>query len=85
MGVIYNDQEVDFEGVIGEDVVVEIRDYLQKCSPEEVKINLIDCGDLHTAVLQLLCAYHLTYGCQYIYGDAVPAYRQALEGCKLSE
>lgn len=85
MGVTYGEKTMTFEGVVGEEEAKTVRDYLQTTAPEQVEVNLQNCGDIHTAIIQILAAYHLQYGCDFVFGEAVMAYQKALEGCVIVE
>ncbi len=68
MGMEAVDSSITFDGVVSEDVIKPLREYLQKCAPLKLTVDLSECRDMHTAVIQMVAAYHLLYGCEYVVG-----------------
>lgn len=85
MSITYEENKVTFTSVTYEDEVVSFRDFLQEKAGETIKINLVECEDIHLAVLQLMMAYHKNYGCEYEYSDERKLFQTVLEGFDTSE
>lgn len=85
MAIEYDGNNVKFEGIINEEEAPGIRDHFQKVAPEQIQIDMTACIDVHTAVLQVLVAYQLQYGCDFKFGENMSAYQKALEGCVICE
>ena len=85
MAITYEGNTAIFEAVIYEDEVVSFRDFLQEKAGEEIKLNLIECEDIHLAILQLVMAYKKNYSCSYEFGENVKLFQRVLEGFSTSE
>lgn len=79
------ENEIVFEGLIDEHEVEKIREHLQKCSPLKLTVSLKECTDMHTAIIQLIGAYHCVYGCEFIFPQKEYAYTLALRGIRLCD
>ncbi len=71
---------VKIGGFVDANGVVELQGKLMMLKEGQNIIDLSECDDLHTAAIQLLCAYKLTKNYEFIFADE-SAYRKALEGC----
>ncbi len=80
MGMMIEDKVVAFSGVIYEDVVVPLRDFMQESVPDPVTFDLTECQDLHLAVLQEILAYQKLYECSYRFGGERRVYQQLIDG-----
>ena len=85
MSITYEANEATFTGVIYEDEVVSLRDFLQEKSPDEVKCNFLECEDIHLAVLQLLMAYKKNYMSSYEFAESDKLFKKLLKGFDTSE
>jgi len=85
MSIQYDGNRVEFESVIYEDEVVDLRDFLQEKAPEAVTFDFTECEDLHLAVLQLILAYKKVYACEYKLSDDTKIYHKVLKGFDSSE
>jgi len=85
MAITYEGNRATFESVIYEDEVVSFRDYLQEKAGEEVVLNLVECEDIHLAIIQLIMAYKKNYACSYQFGEKVKLFQRVLEGFDVSE
>ena len=85
MAITYDKNEANFESVIYEDEVVPFRDFLQENAGNEVKLNFIECEDIHLAILQLIMAYEKNYSCTYLYSEDKKLFQTVLEGFDCSE
>lgn len=80
MGISCENDTVRFDGVVYEDTVSELRDYLQVRAPEAVRFDFSGCEDMHLAVVQVVLAYARLYPCDYRFAEASSAYRKVIEG-----
>ncbi len=80
MGISYDNETVRFDGVVYEDTVPELRDYLQVRAPEPVQFDFSECEDMHLAVVQVVLAYRKLYPCDYRFAEAPTAYKKVIEG-----
>ncbi len=80
MGVMKEENRVVFEGVVYEDEIVALREYLQECSPAVVTFDFSGSDDLHLGVLQVILAYQKLYGAEYRFADQVKLYQRVCEG-----
>ncbi len=85
MAITYEGNVAKFESVIYEDEVVSFRDFLQEKAGEEVHLNLIDCEDIHLAIIQLIMAYKKNYNSTYEFGENIKLFQRVLEGFDVSE
>ena len=85
MSITYENSEANFNGVIYEDEVVPLRDFLQERAGEEVSFNFSECEDIHLAVMQLIMAYKKNYACHYTFSEKKRLFQSVLEGCDTSE
>ncbi len=85
MAITYENSEATFSAVIYEDEVVSFRDFLQAKAPEEIKLNFVECDDIHLAVIQLIMAYKKNYVCTYTFGENKKLFQTVLEGFDTSE
>ena len=85
MGILYEGNEASFSSVIYEDEVVGFREFLQEKAPEEVKLNLSECDDIHFAVMQLILAYQKNYALSYEFGETKKLFQKVIEGFDISE
>ncbi|HEX5623873.1 MAG TPA: hypothetical protein VFX57_05490 [Sulfuricurvum sp.] len=76
---------VTFSGVVYEDDIVPLRDFLQLSSPAEVFFDFSGCDDIHLGVLQLILAYKKLYGASYQFGDEAKLYQKVCEGFEITE
>lgn len=63
----------------------EIRNFFAQVAPNHVTIDMRECKDAHTAVLQLLLSYKLIYGASFLLGDTATAYKKTIEGFDVCE
>ena len=85
MGIVYEGENTTLSGVIYEDEVLDLRQYLQEQSPKKLKIDFSECDDIHFAVMQLLLAYKKNYDIDYIFGTEKKLFQKVLEGFDKSE
>jgi hypothetical protein len=88
MGVDFfeQDKKVVFHGIIYENEVVSLRDFLKKQAPNKIIFDFSRCEDLHTAILQMIISYELINSVEYIFNsDEVKSYQKFLEGLELTE
>lgn len=85
MAITYEGNTATFESVIYEDEVVPFRDFLQEKAPDEVRLNMTGCDDIHLAVIQLIMAYKKNYSFTYEFGEKVKLFQTVLEGFNVSE
>lgn len=80
MGMVKEDNKVVFEGVVYEDEIITLRDFLQECSPSTVKFDFTECNDLHMGIIQVVLAYKKLYDAEYQFGDERKLYQLVFEG-----
>lgn len=80
MGVVKENDTIVFSGVVYEDEIVGLRDYLQERSPAVVNFDFTKCDDLHLGVLQVILAYKKLYGAEYTFGSEMKLYQRVCEG-----
>ncbi|MCX6073793.1 MAG: hypothetical protein NTY39_05690 [Campylobacterales bacterium] len=85
MSMVMENNTVTFDGVIYEDAIGVLRDYLQLSSPEPLVFDFSGCNDLHLGVLQLLFAYQKLYTAQYHFGPEMKLYQKVCEGFDVSD
>lgn len=85
MAITYEGNTATFSSVIYEDEVVAFRDFLQDKAGDEVSLNLVECEDIHLAIIQLIMAYKKNYDCNYQFGNDVKLFQRVLEGFDSSE
>ncbi|MFA6145321.1 MAG: hypothetical protein WCW84_07485 [Sulfurimonas sp.] len=80
MSIVMENNTVTFSGVIYEDEIGALRDYLQLSSPESLLFDFTECDDIHLGILQLIFAYQKLYTAQYRFGLEVKLYQKVCEG-----
>ncbi len=85
MAITYEGNVATFESVIYEDEVVAFRDFLQEKAGEEIHFNLVQCDDIHLAIIQLIMAYKKNYNTTYEFDDKMKLFQRVLEGFDTSE
>lgn len=85
MGLELQDNKVIFSGMIYEDAVLSVRDYLQEIAPQKVLFDFIECDDIHLAVLQIVLAYMKKYDGEYRFSDEIKIYQKVCEGFEKSD
>lgn len=85
MSMVMENNTVVFRGVIYEDEIGVLRDYLQLSSPASLVFDLSECDDVHLGILQLLFAYQKLYNAQYRFGEEIKLYRKVCEGFDTSD
>ena len=85
MSIVMENNTVMFSGVIYEDEISALRDYLQVSSPEPLFFDFSECDDVHLGVLQLLFAYQKLYTAQYRFGAEIKLYQKVCEGFDVSD
>lgn len=76
---------VTFSGIVYEDEIVPLRDFLQLVSPSEIVVDFSGCDDLHLGVLQLILGYKKLYGARYRFGEEPKLYQKVCEGFETTE
>ena len=85
MAIQYDENLALFEGNIFEDELSNLRIFLQRYSHSGVSIDLKNCNDMHTAVIQLLLSFKTLHECHFIFGDKSKSYAMAIDGFLLEE
>ncbi len=80
MGIEYKENTAVFSGMIYEDTIVELRDFLQEKAPEPLVLDLSGCDDIHLGVVQLLLAYAKIYEAQFVYPEEEKVYSKLFVG-----
>lgn len=80
MGIEFQDATVTFSGMVYEDEVVALRDYLQEKAPEAVVFDMSGCEDIHLAVVQVILAYVKTYDGELLYPEESRLFQKVCEG-----
>lgn len=76
---------VTFSGVVYEDEIVPLRDFLQMVSPAAITVDFTACNDIHLGVLQLILGYKKLYGASFIFGDQIKLYQKVCEGFETTQ
>jgi hypothetical protein len=83
MALEYGQNSIKSKGVINDNELVELRDFLQKSSPNKVEVDLTECFDIHTAIIQIFIAYGALYEIDFHFAnDNKSAYKKALDGAR---
>jgi hypothetical protein len=85
MGMELQENMVVLTGVVYEDEVVPLRDFLQASAPEPRLFDLSGCDDIHLAVLQMILAYVKMYGGEFCYPDEVKLFQKVCEGFEMND
>lgn len=85
MAALMENNTVTFSGVVYEDEIVALRDFLQMTSPAEIRVDFTVCDDIHLGVLQLILGYKKLYGASCLYGDEIKLYQKLCEGFEITE
>lgn len=85
MGVVFRGNEVVFDGIVYEDEVRGLRDFLQETAPVQAIFDFRECGDIHLAPLQVVLAYLKQYGGECRFGNEVKVYQKVCEGFERGE
>lgn len=85
MGMECNENGVIFSGMVYEDAIVELRDFLQERAPEKMQFDLRGCDDIHLGVLQLVLAYVKIYEGVFVYPDEPRLFAKVCEGFERGE
>ena len=80
MGMECYDNKVLFSGVVYEDSIGELRDFLQEKAPEVIVFDLSGCHDIHLGALQLMLAYIKMYEGSLVYPDEPKVFERVCEG-----
>lgn len=84
MAIAYEIDCLKFDGVVYDNDGEELLEYLKKSAPLKIKLDLSECEDMHTVIIQLISAYKLNYECEILYKDECnSAYKKAIEGSRL--
>jgi hypothetical protein len=83
MALEYGENSIKSKGVINDNELVGLREFLQKSAPNKVSVDLTECYDIHTAIIQLFIAYQALHEIEYTFADDnKAAYRKALAGAR---
>lgn len=85
MSMEFEADTVKFSGVVYEDEVASLRDYLQEIAPAPVTFDFHECADIHLAPLQVVLAYIKQCGGDYRFGNTVKVYQKVCEGFERGE
>lgn len=80
-----NENGIVFNGVVYEDSIVPIRDYLQSSSPNALEFDLRECDDIHLGALQLLLAYKRLYSAEFLFLDRNKGFVKMCDGFESDE
>jgi len=85
MATAMDNNTVTFSGVVYEDEIVALRDYLQMASPSVITVDFTACDDIHLGALQLVLGYKKLYGANFLYGHVIKLYQKVCEGFETTE
>jgi len=85
MATFFTENTVRFEGIVYEDEIIVLRDYLQNIAPSELSFDFSVCDDIHLGALQLVLAYKKLYECSYFFGNEKKIYQKVCEGFETSD
>ncbi len=80
MAVQYEDQNrIVCQDRVYENELEPLKKYLDS-KKEALEVDLSACKDMHGAVIQLLLAYQVQYGCEFILPEVNLPFKMAIEG-----
>jgi hypothetical protein len=83
MALEYSENSIKSKGVINDNELVSLREFLQKSAPSKVMVDLTECYDIHTAIIQIFISYGALFEIEYTFADDnKSAYRKALDGAR---
>lgn len=85
MATLMENNTITFSGVVYEDEIVALRDFLQMVSPSEIMVDFTACDDIHLGVLQLILGYKKLYSANFLYGYEIKMYQKVCEGFEITE
>jgi len=85
MGAEFQGNTVIFNGVVYEDEVGSLRDFLQEIAPSAVVFDFCECSDIHLGALQVVLAYLKQYTGECRYGSEMKMYQKVCEGFERGE
>lgn len=85
MGMELQENRAVFTGVVYEDEIVPLRDYLQAAAPEEVVFDMRGCDDMHLGIVQVILAYTKMYGGDFIFPFEPKPFQKVCEGFERSD
>lgn len=83
--IIYQEDEIIFEGIINENEVSKMREHLNLIAPKKVTFDFNKCKDIHTTILQIIVAYKALYEAEFIFSGSMSTYQKMLQGFYLSD
>lgn len=81
----FTENGIVFSGVVYEDSIIPIRDYLQSSSPNSLEFDLRGCDDIHLGALQLLLAYKRLYFVSFLFSDRNNGFIKMCDGFESDE
>ena len=80
MGIEFDVSKITMTDFVDENNLSDILEYLRGAISQRVVVDMVDCNDIHTSILQTLLAYHLLYGCDFILPKEKKSFVLAIEG-----
>ncbi|MDD5717570.1 MAG: hypothetical protein PHW64_07175 [Sulfuricurvum sp.] len=85
MGMELQNERVVFSGVVYEDDIVTLRDYLQAKAPESVLFDMSMSDDIHLGILQMILSYVKMYDGEFLYPSEIKPFQKVCEGFETNE
>lgn len=85
MAMHLQDNTVMLEGVVYEDEIVPLRDFLQAKAPEGVVFDLSGCDDVHLGILQVILSYAKMYTADFRFPVEPKLFQKVCEGFESGE
>jgi len=80
MGIEFDVSKITLNDFVDENNLTSLLEYLKGAVPQKILVDMVDCSDIHTAVLQTILSYHLLYGCDFILPKEKKSFVLAIEG-----
>jgi hypothetical protein len=85
MPLVYEGTNIKATGIVNDNEVPELREYLKNNAPSKLTFDFSECRDVHTAILQVIFAYKGLHDCDYVFKDGeINAFKKALDGFRAS-
>jgi hypothetical protein len=80
MAIEFDVSKITLTDFVDENNLSDILEYLRGAVPQKLVIDMVDCSDIHTSILQSILSYHLLYGCDFILPKDKKSFVLAIEG-----
>lgn len=80
MNITFEENRLNAKGVVYEDEVIAVRDFLATLAPEALEVDVTKCNDMHFAVAQQIVAYQKLYPTTFSFGEHPTMFKHLFEG-----